>query len=79
MASIKAIAPCNFLVISLKKYLEPFKNVKEILDKICVQSTSVNRGFKAWESSVKLFHDIFISLSSHFSHWKAEKTESRFD
>jgi len=27
MASIKAIAPCNFLDILLKNYLELFKNV----------------------------------------------------
>ena len=45
MASIKAIAPCNSLVISLKKYLEPFKNVKKILAEICVLSTLVNHGF----------------------------------
>ena len=45
MPSIKAIALCNFLVISLKKYLEPFKNVKKILGKICVWSTSVIHGF----------------------------------
>ena len=62
MASIKAIAPCNFLVISLKKYLESFKNVKKILEKICTSSTSVIHGFQAWESSVKLF----MVFSFHF-------------
>ena len=40
MASIKAIAPCNFLDILLKNYLEPFKMFKNIRQNLCLVNIS---------------------------------------